>query len=276
METPNLNNSNRIKPIGIEDFTRLVKDRLENPEAYSDQTLILWNGSDEKDGIANQVIEQSCVEYNKSNPDAQVWFQYSSGTFHKDNYSHYYQDRYCGNKTCRILFNIGFFWKEKLTPSFEDWLRFVATHKNDCSKIPDDCSLIVCVQADWYNLHADQFPDNCDIYILQPSVEEWAKWAAPYFKKSKAFQPVLSFLIKRGNVTDFIIRKHMRKQTDFLYMGRLIKNLDEVLKDTELQSIKELSKRDIEEEVNHAIGCRNNGFPIEEFWDFIQNGEWQN
>lgn len=274
METPNFNNSNRIKPIGIEDFTRLVKDRLENPEAYSGQTLILWNGSDEKDGVANQVIEQSCVEYNKSNPDAQVWVRYSSGTFHKDNYSHYSQDWTCGNKTCRIIFNVGSFWKDR-TPSFEDWLRFVTTHKNNCGQIPDDCSLIACVPADWNILRADQFPENCDIYSLQPSVEEWAQWAAPYFKKSKVFQPVLSFLTKKGNVTDFVIHKHTRKQTDFLYMGRLIENLDKRLEATNLQSIKELPKIVIEEEVNHAIGWRNNGFPIEEFWEFIQNGEWQ-
>lgn len=282
MEAPNLNSPNRIKPIGIEDFTRLVKDRLEYPEAYNGRTLILWNGSYNPDGIAYQVIEQCCIDYNRLNPDSKIWFRNSDTMFLDDDYTKpalCRQKEMWGFKPGRLIFNTGCFMRDKLCNRIDDWFHFVNTHENNRGHIPADCPLIACALADLYNFKEDRLSDNCDIYSLQPSVEEWGQWAAPYFNDSKAFQPLLAFLTQRGNVTNYCyhfgsIEKPFT-QTDFLFIGRIIKQLDREMeiKYSHLHSIKDIPQEDRHKAI--AIGIPGlSGFPVDEFWEFIQNGEW--
>lgn len=88
-------------------------------------------------------------------------------------------------------------WQDKLFSALsdysdqleEDWISLHATTFSFQSNggVFQDCAVIVCAQAGGmsyfepsnpkYNLKEEQFGEYCDIYHIQPTIEEWAKWA---------------------------------------------------------------------------------------------------
>lgn len=241
--------------IGIADFERLVYERLSNPKAYANRTLLLWNGDYTTDSIEYDVITQCTLNYNKSYPYDQVWFSYSDLNFQDDDYSKNrafcdHKEMY-GCKPLRILFNTGcFFDKDEVV----NWIKFVNTRTNNKGQLPNNCVLIACVQAkSSCNFREDQFLDNCDIVCLKPSIEEWSKWMSSRCD-SETLKCVLSFIKSTG------------REPDYLYLGRIISSLESELADRNLQFVGQLSKDDF----NLAVGGIAPSFPRHDFWNFIQ------
>ena len=187
-----------MKTIGIADFKKLVMERLANPRDYVGRSLVLWNADYNKYGIARRVIKQCCEMYNKENPNDQIWFKVSDMTFASDDYTKptHMHEEYVKNENgegyhlhveenrCGILFNTGCYYDK------EKWLTFVNTHTNQNGAVFQDCAVIICAQADqlayipWgsndkFILKEEQFGSNCDIYSIQPTLDEWVTWIAP-------------------------------------------------------------------------------------------------
>lgn len=196
-----------MKTIGITDLKQLVMDRLASPEDYAGRSLVLWNADYNHYGIAYRVIMQCCKLYNNENPNDQVWFCDSDMPFFNDDYTQpetwhtwyewdenikEYKPRH-ELKRCGILFNTGCY-----TPSDqENWLKFVNTHTNAKGGVFQGCAVIVCAQVDLYTIKEEQFGDNCDIYRIQPTLDEWATWVAPYCHP-EVLNVVLAYIEKNG------------------------------------------------------------------------------
>lgn len=240
-----------MKRIGIADFAALVKKCLANPGLYTSRTIVLWNASYMQYGIAYRIVEQCCEEHNK-NTDRQVWFKYSDYTFKTDDISDikaYHQ----GYKTSGILFNTGCFMKTEL----DDWLKLVNTHENDKGRLSSDWVLIACAQASSYGLNEEQFSDDCEIFDIQPSVEEWAEWAARYHRP-EVLNPIRAFIESKAPSVSF---------DDWL---RIMNRLEQELFARKTKTLKQVSEKDFSLAVLSSIP----GFPYyDELWTFVQSYE---
>lgn len=264
-----------MKEIGIAEFEQLVMERLTYPRDYAGRSLVLWNADDVKSGIAYRVIKRCCEKYNDENPDDQVWFKQSLFTFQDDDYT---QPKTLGPgkkvwceelnvymkpqewKRLGILFNRGCY----MLPDQDDWLRFVNTHTNHKGSVFQDCAVIVCNQVNAMypvsivsedSLKEEQFGENCDIYHIQPTFEEWAKWAEP-FCDSEILKIVCAYIEKNG-----VIR-------DFDYWLRIMDGLDNLKRK---EKYKDCSLKQIpEKEVNFQVfGYVQRGDPAPDFCKFI-------
>ena len=262
-----------MKEIGIADFEQLVMERLSNPRKFAGRSLVLWNADYAKSGIAYRVIEQCCEKYNEENPNDQVWFKMSS-MFQYDDYT---QPKTLGPgkkvwceelnnyiepeewKRCGIIFG-----ETPMGPILDDWLRFVNTHTNHMGGVSQDCAVIVCnlvnamypvsiVSDD--SLKEDQFGENCDIYHIQPTFEEWAKWAEP-FCDSEILKVVCAYIEKNG-----VIR-------DFDYWLRVMDGLDKLKKEGEYKdcSLKQIPEKKVNYQVFDYVQMYD---PAPDFCKFI-------
>ena len=268
---------NNMKTIGIADFKKLVMERLANPRDYAGRSLVLWNADYNDYSIARRVIEQCCERYNKENPNEQVWFKMSDMTFDGDDYTQpktwhnwYEWDENVKKyeirhelKICGILFNTGCY----MLSEQENWLKFVNTHTNSNGGIHQDCAVIVCAQADqltyfpsWgskdpFILKEEQFGDNCDIYSIQPTLDEWATWVAPYCDP-EILKVVLAYIEKNG-IGD--------EPYGFEYWQRIMDALD-ILVNDEGCPINQIPKEFVETRLCGAVSTQS---PAPEFCDFI-------
>ena len=269
---------NEMKTIGIADLKQLVMDRLANPGAYTGRSLVLWNVDYSHYGIAYRVIEQCCELHNNENLNDQVWFRRSDMTFVDDDYTQpetwhdWYEwdeniKEYKGRhelKRCGILLNTGCY----MLYDQENWLKFVNTHTNAKGGVVQDCAVIVCAQADQLSyipfgsndpqwiLKEEQFGENCDIYRIQPTLDEWATWVAPYCHP-EVLNAVLAFIEKNGigNVP-----------YGFEYWQRIMSKLNNLVEDNEGCPLIQIPKRDVETAVKGLVGTKS---PAPEFCDFI-------
>ena len=242
-----------MKTIGIKEFEKLVKDRLKEPQKYSGNTLLLWNGKYTQDSIAYRIIKQSCINNNIQNSNDQVWLAYSDYMFDSEDYTSIQQccdiDGMYGMKNRGILFNTGCCMKDEL----DSWLYFINTHKNSKGHLSKDWALIACAQADAFQLKEDIFSNNCEIVTLQPDLEEWAQWGSKWYDNK-----VLSIIVTYMRKSELTI--------DYLYWGRIIDQLEKLLK----KSFKEL--KDIpEHDFDIAIGGIAPSFPTKELYEFIHS-----
>lgn len=266
-----------MKTIGIADFKKLVMDRLATPRDYVGKSLVLWNADYNDYGIAYRVIEQCCEIYNKQNPNDQVWFRVSDMTFDNDDYTKqtcmcekYVRDektneyhQHIEMKECGILFNTGCY----MLSDKEDWLKFVNTHTNRRGHVFQDCAVIVCAQADqlsyfpsWgskdpFILKEEQFGDNCDIYSIQPTLDEWATWVASYCRP-EVLKVVRAYIEKNG-IGD--------EPYGFEYWQRIMDALD-ILVNDEGCPINQIPKEFVETKVCGAVSTKS---PAPEFCNFI-------
>ena len=262
-----------MKEIGIIDFEKLVMERLTSPRDYAGRSLVLWNADYMFYGIAQRVIKQCCESYNKTNPNDQVWFKESGKTFYKDDYtqpktwysrmvwdenSKKYES--CGEwKRFGILFNTGCYMLNEQ----DDWLKFVNTHTNQKGGVFQDCAVIVCAQAgnvDYYmqpdpkyNLKEKQFGECCDIYHIQPTIEEWAKWAEQFYG-SEIIKVVRAYIEKNGVG---VIR-------GFDYWMRVMMKLVSLLEEHNVCSLSQIPESEISSEIG---GC---GWVTVEYPDFCE------
>ena len=262
-----------MKTIGIADFKKLVMERLANPRDYAGRSLVLWNADYNKYGIACRVIKQCCEMYNKENPNDQIWFRRSDMTFASDDYTKQtcwheeYVKKENGNgyhshrelKRFGILFNTGCFISD-------NWLRFVNTHTNQNGGVFKDCAVIVCAQADQltyipcgsndkFILKEEQFGNNCDIYSIQPTFDEWIAWVAPYCHP-EIFKVVSAFIEKNG-IGD--------EPYGFEYWQRIIDSLKNLV-ENEGCPLNQIHKDYVEMIVCGAVSTKS---PAPEFCDFI-------
>lgn len=257
-----------MKEIGISEFEQLVMARLTSPRDYAGRSLVLWNADYMDYGIAQRVIKQCCERYNKENPNDQVWFKRSDMTFYKDDYTQsktscisreMHWDRLLNKnvygervelKRFGILFNTGCYMLNEQA----DWLKFVNTHTNQNGGVFQDCAVIVCAQAGGmsyfgpsnpkYNLKEEQFGEYCDIYHIQPTIEEWAKWAEQFYG-SEIIKVVRAYIEKNGVG---VIR-------GFDYWMRIMVKLDYLKKEYSRKENKDCSLRQIpEDEMSSEIG----------------------
>ena len=264
-----------MKTIGIADFKKLVMERLANPRNYAGRSLVLWNADYNDYGIACRVIEQCCEIYNKENPNDQVWFKWSDTTFNTDDYTKqtcmcekYVRDEnsneyymHVDMKRMGILFNTG-------CCISDNWLKFVNTHTNSKGGVYQDCTMIVCAQADQLSyipygdskdskriLKEEQFGDNCDIYSIQPTIDEWAAWIAAYCQP-EILQVVCAFIEKNGigNVP-----------YGFEYWQRIMKELNNLVENQGCP-LNQIPKDFVEDYVQGLVSTKS---PAPEFCDFI-------
>lgn len=257
-----------MKTIGIADFNKLVMERLANPRDYAGRSLVLWNADYNDYGIACRVIEQCCEIYNKENPNDQVWFRVSDMTFDNDDYTKqtcmcrkYVRNEKTNKynlhteiKRCGIIFNTGCY----MPYEHDGWLKFVNTHTNGCGHIFQDCAVIVCAHPDLYPqrvLKEEQFGSNCDIYSIQPTLDEWATWIAAYCQP-EILQVVCAFIEKNG-IGDV--------PYGFEYWQRIMNALDILVKDKGCP-LNQIPKRLVERKV---MGVASTKSPAPEFCDFI-------
>ena len=266
-----------MKTIGIADFKKLVMERLATPRDYAGKSLVLWNADYNDYGIAYRVIEQCCEIYNKQNPNDQVWFRVSDMTFDNDDYTKqtcmcekYVRDektneyhQHIEMKECGILFNTGCY----MLSDKEDWLKFVNTHTNRRGHVFQDCAVIVCAQADqlsyfpsWgskdpFILKEEQFGDNCDIYSIRPTLDEWATWVASYCRP-EVLKVVRAYIEKNG-IGD--------EPYGFEYWQRIMNDLD-ILVNDEGCPINQIPKEFVETRLCGAVSTKS---PAPEFCDFI-------
>lgn len=210
-----------MKVIGIADFEKLVMERLYNPKKFAGRSLVVWNGTYMDYGIAYRIIKQCCEKFNKENPDDQIWFKRSDYTFKDDDYTQpktwewydkmvwdkkskeYVEQRDTKKmKRCGIIYNTGcFIFEEK-----DDWLKFVNTHTNNCGSVAQDCVLIAHAHstndAKKYNFKEEQFGSNCDIYSIQPTIDEWYKWAGQYYD-TEIMEVVRAYIEINGVINGF-------------------------------------------------------------------------
>lgn len=238
-----------MKTIGISEFKELVNSRLVNPKSFVGKSLVLWNASYMHYGIAYRAIEECCKEYNKANPDKQVWFKFSDMDFASADYANIQEcceiKEMYGFKSRGILFNTGcwFMPEEK-----EHWLKFVNTHQNEKGKISADWALIACAHTEGTGITETDFAENCEIFKLHPTVDEWKKWTASCHDED-FIRLVIAYT--HGNIEDF----------DF--WERVLDGMEE-----DYDSIEELRCTTFKDfdDLRGFIP----GFPTENFWNFIQ------
>lgn len=266
-----------MKIIGIADFKKLVMERLAKPRDFAGRSLVLWNADYMDYGIAYRVIRQCCIEYDKENPDDQVWFKMSDTMFQNDDYAmpvvlpDQFRDTEVeyGYKRSGILFNTGCYGQLK---DQEDWFKFVNTHTNFRGHVFQDCAVIVCAQADqltcfpsscdskdpkWI-LKEEQFGDNCDIYSIQPTLDEWATWVAPYCHP-EILKVVRAYIEKNG------IGNEPR---GFEYWQRIMVcfDLNYFLEKNKGCSLNQMPRRDVEVAVMSSVSTNP---PAPDFCNFI-------
>ena len=254
-----------MKTIGIADFKKLVMERLANPRDYAGRSLVLWNADYNDYGIACRVIKQCCKIYNKENPNDQVWFRVSDMTFDNDDYTKqtcmcekYVRDENSNEfhmhvemKRMGVLFNTGCYMRFDQ----EDWFNFINIHTNSCGHVSQDCVVIVCAQANLFTFAEEQFGNNCDIYSIQPTLDEWAAWIAPYCHP-EILKVVLAYIEKNGVGND---------PQGFEYWQRIMKALDILVK-VEGCPLNQIPKSFVEIKVQGLVGTKS---PAQEFCDFI-------
>lgn len=258
-----------MKTIGIADFKKLVMERLANPRDYAGRSLVLWNADYMDYGIAYRVIEQCCERYNEENPNDQVWFHQSDMCFTDEDYTKpetirtWYvrdentQEYHMETEVCRcgILFNTGCY----MLYEQEEWLN---THTNQNGGIFQDCAVIVCAQADQLDpqwiLKEEQFGNNCDIYSIQPTLDEWTKWAESFYD-AEIIKIVRAYIEKNGVIKHFDWWMRIMKE-----LNNLKKNYSEKeRKDCHLWQIPE---RRVSLNIGGAVG---EGHPVPDFCKFI-------
>lgn len=257
-----------MKEIGILEFEQLVMARLANPRGFAGRSLVLWNADYAEHSIAQRIIKQCCERYNKENPNEQVWFKMSDLTFDGDDYTQpktwhdwyeldenvkKYKTRH-ELKRCGILFNTG----DYMLSEQENWLKFVNTHTNSCGHIFQDCAVIVCAHPYLYPqriLKEEQFGSNCDICSIQPTLDEWATWVAPYCDP-ESLKVVLAYIEKNGVGND---------PQGFGYWHRIMNALDRLVEDNGCP-LNQIPKRLVERKV---MGTASTKSPAPEFCDFI-------
>lgn len=270
-----------MKEIGIIDFEKLVMERLTMPRNFTERSLVLWNADYMFYGIAQRVIKQCCESYNKANPNDQVWFKESDMTFYKDDYTQpkTWHDRMVWNenfkkyvprhemKRCGILFNTGCYMLEEQ----DDWLKFVNTHTNKKGGVFQDCAVIVCAQASdvgyfgmpnpKYYLKEEQFGEKCDIYSIQPTIDEWAKWVEPFYD-AEIIKVVRAYIEKNGVFSE--------SNYGFDYWMRIMDKLD-YLKKYSMKENKDCSLWQIpEDKMSYEIGgAVSESAPAPDFCKFI-------
>ena len=260
-----------MKTIGIADFKKLVMERLANPRDYAGRSLVLWNADYNKYGIGYRVIEQCCEKYNKENPNDQVWFELSDFCFTSDDYTKQtcwfegYVKNENGNgyhmhremKRFGILFNTGCFMPYEK----EDWLTFVNTHTNQNGGVFQDCAVIVCAHADQSGSKEEQFGNNCDIYSIQPTLDEWGAWVAPDCHP-EVLKVVRAFIEKNG-----MGNKGVRKEPYGFDFWHKIMDALYFLAAEEGCPINQISKEHVELELHGRFGTMN--LTVNKFIDFI-------
>ena len=250
-----------MKTIEIADFKKLVMERLANPRDYAGRSLVLWNADYNNSGIAYRVIKQCCIEYDKENLDDQVWFKYSDFMFQKEDYTNSKilpkWDSFCktelefGYKRMGIIFNTGCY----MLSDKEDWFNFINTHTNSCGNVSQDSAVIVCAHADQLTLKEEQFGSNCDIYCIQPTLDEWAAWVVPYCHP-EILKVVRAFIEKNG-IGD--------EPYGFEYWQRIMWVLNNLVED-EGCPLNQIPKSYVETRVCGAVSTKS---PAPEFCDFI-------
>ena len=261
-----------MKTIGIADFKKLVMERLANPRDYAGRSLVLWNADYMNYGIAYRVIEQCCKSYNNENPNDQVWFRRSDMTFTIDDYTKQtcIHEEYVKNengsgyhlhtemKRCGILLNTGCY----MLYEQEEWLKFVNTHTNQNGGIFQDCAVIVCAQADqgsedskWI-LKEEQFGNNCDVYSIQPTLDEWVAWVEPDCHP-EVLKVVRAFIEKNGIGN---------APSGFDYWQRVMSSLYLLAEDSDCP-LNQIPKRRVKIKLHGSFGTENQ--TINEFIDFI-------
>ena len=267
-----------MKEIGISEFEQLVMERLTNPKDFVGRSLVLWNADFAEYSIVQRVIKQCCNRYNNDNPNNQVWFKLSDMQFDIDDYtqSETWHDWYEWNenakeynlrhelKRCGILLNTGCY----MLYDQEDWLKFVNTHINRRGTVYQDCAVVVCVpqfmtQSDCYGnvfgpldskyiIKEEQFAENCDVYHIQPSIEEWARWSESFYDP-EIIKVVRAYIEKNGVIWSFD------------YWLKIMDGLKE-LKENEGCSLYQITEDDVDLHVCGAVGRKH---PAPDFCKFI-------
>jgi hypothetical protein len=156
-----------------------------------------------------------------------------------------------------ILLNTGCY---KLSEK-EDWLKFVNTHTNQNGGVFQDCAVIICAQADLLSFQEEQFGDNCDIYSIQPTLDEWITWVEPDCHP-EIFKVVRAYIEKNG-----IENKGIRNEPyGFDFWQKVMDSLYYLAEESDCP-LNQIQKMEVDLELKGRFGTKNQ--TINEFIDFI-------
>jgi len=236
-----------MKTIGIVDFEKLVMERLANPSLFAGKSLLLWNEQPLHDGsISYNVVRQCCIKHNIANPGKQVWVKYSDYDFYTDNITDIFtsceEKGMYGIKRNGILYNTGCF----ADCDHENWLKFISTHVNSTGHLSEDWSLIACVQASSKNITEDLFTDNCDIYDLKPTVEEWAQWLSKWCEWGMC-SPILCDCNLLSSVLKYIDKNGFT--FGFYWWNRIITGIAILMAEYDCETVDQIPEGELESKI---------------------------
>lgn len=253
-----------MKTIGINQFKEIVMDCLDNPDKYATGSIILWNSHSGPDSIEYQVVEECCVDYNKMHTDNQVWFKYLSALSTEGSYYISTSKVICdredmyGWKNRGILLDGGIVnFSKSSDEEIAQWLNLVNYHEYQGKILSSDWTMIACAQARYYGLTEDMFSKDCILYVIKPSVDEWAEWMKDKCDE-KDLNPIVAFIKKTGS------------PIDLFYWGIALSALESRMVKNDYDVLSQLSQKEFDSCLRETLGFRLKGFPYDELWQFIQ------
>ena len=253
-----------MRTIGIKEFETLVRDRLENPQAYIGKSLVLWNYHLGPDDIAYYIIKRCCVCYNQDNPKDMVWYvkwccnNPSILSVSKEGVVCDRKDMY-GFKKHGILINDGIIFSLKASEEqVSDWIHFVNTHEYKGEQLSDDWALIAVANADRYGFKESDFSANCEIVSVQPSVDEWAELMMR-FCPPDVLNPIVSFI------------KQNDDGIDLYYWGVAVKQLAKLRIKDGYEFLYQIPSEVFCRKLRSFLALKVEGFPYTKLWEFVQS-----
>lgn len=243
-----------IKKIGIKDLRSLIRRRIENPQRFKNNTLIIWNGGDVQTSVLYHIIKDECIAYNKTQPQENMaGYQYADLGFRTDDYtsSDYYM---LNHATCEgymshkgILLDTGcFFTDEK-----EYFIDFINTRVNLEGHVSENWALVACAH---YEISSpEMFGSSCEMYELAPEVEEWGEYLLERYNEAVC-KPIIAYVKEKGF------------QMELFRWNNVIEHLESELEDNELTDLTQLPRKDFRKAIR-GLG----GFNCQEFKEVMDN-----
>ena len=188
-----------MKNISIHELEELIGKCLTNPGSFRGKSIVLWNAIPA--GLADNVIKQCCQNFNENNPEQEV------GVANIDLPFQYYDvtNIYASHAGSFAVFKRGIITVTGCLPEdLDDWVSFVNTHENSTGHLSDDWVLIAFADENAYGDHLTEqmFSPNCDIYMLEPSLQEWADWVIKIYSPN-VINPIVDFISKEQPSPNF-------------------------------------------------------------------------
>lgn len=237
-----------IKEIGIKDLRSLIRRRIENPQRFKNNTLIIWNGGYVQTSVLYHVIKDECIAYNKTQPQENMaGYKYADFKFMTDDYTA--SDYYMLNQaTCEgymshkgILLDTGCC----LADEKDSFVDFINTRVNLQGHVSENWALVVC--GHYESSSPEMFGGNCEMYELAPEVEEWGEYLLERYNEAVC-KPIIAYVKEKGF------------QMELFRWNNVIRALEYKLKKNELTDLTQLPQKDFRQAIGGLGGNKYSEF----------------